>query len=98
MLYRNNIPIILLALFTGKLLILNTWSFESSITLIALAAVVSIFHWRLKDNEYTEIKALVIEQNKEIEELKKQNESVKNHLAGLRMAAGIKSTQVVKSF
>lgn len=79
-------PIILLCLFTGKLLILNEWSYSQAIVLLGLVAVSSIFQIKAKNEEVEELKLLIAAQGKEIEDVRKQNEAVKNHVSGLKLA------------
>jgi cell division protein FtsB len=79
------IPMGLLVLFTGKLMILNTWSFESAIVLVALAAVTAIFHYTAKNEEVKEIKALISTLAKDREDLKKEVADLRTHVSGLKI-------------
>jgi hypothetical protein len=87
----EKIPLGLLCLFTIKLLILNTWSFESAMVLLALAGLTGLFQFKANYDEYQEIKNILIKQTEYIADLQKQNESIRNSISGMKMAAGVKS-------
>lgn len=83
-------PVILLSLFTTKLLILNSWSFESAIVLAALAGAAALFHLKSKNDEMEALKEQLQAQAKELEDLKKSDEAIRSSIAGLKLSAGIK--------
>ena len=87
----EKIPLGLLCLFTIKLLILNTWSFESAMVLLALAGLTGLFQFKANYDQYQEIKNTLIKQTEYIADLQKQNESIRNSISGMKMAAGVKS-------
>lgn len=79
------IPMGLLALFTGKLMILNSWSFESAIVLVALASIAGLFHYKQKNDEVQEMKTLIGTLSKTQEDLKKEIIELRNHVSGLKI-------------
>lgn len=83
-------PLALLCLFTGKLLILSTWSFENALVLTALAAISAVFHIKAKNDDLKAINLLLEQQKNEVEELKKQVDSVKSIVTGMKMASSVK--------
>jgi hypothetical protein len=80
----------LLCLFTVKLLVLNNWSYEQSLVIVALATISAVFHIKAKNNQVESIKLTLEMQSKEIEELKKQSDSIKATISGMKMAHSVK--------
>lgn len=89
------LPLVLLSCYTIKLLVVQTWSFENSIVLMALAGLSAVFQLKAKNDEIKEIRNLLENQSKDIESLKKQDEYLKTSVASMKIAAQSKS-QVMK--
>jgi hypothetical protein len=83
-------PLALLCVFTGKLLLLNSWSYENALVFAALAGISAVFHLKSKNDELKAINLLLEQQKADIEELKKQTDSVKTTISGMKMAQSVK--------
>lgn len=84
-------PLILLCIFTGKLLVLNSWSYQEAIVLLGLAAVSSIFHLKAKNEDVTRLESMLAAHQTEIDFLKSQNDSVKATISGMKLAQSVKN-------
>ena len=83
-------PLVLLCLFTTKLLVLNSWSFESAIVLLALAALSGVFQLKAKNEEIEALKEEILQQKNSILEIQKQTQEVRNAVASVKMSSNIK--------
>lgn len=93
--YLEYAPIALLSCYTVKLLVLQTWSFENSIVLMALAGLSAVFQLKAKNDDIKEIRQLLENQSKDIDLLKKQDEYLKTSVASMKIAVQTKP-QVMK--
>ncbi len=94
----ENIPIGLLCLFTGKLLLLNTWSFENALVLLALAGVTALFQSKAKNEQIKELKEALAVHTKQFEDNKREMEQLRSHVSGLKLASGMKPQSQPRSF
>lgn len=83
-------PLALLCLFTGKLLFIPGFSYPDALVFAALAGISAVFHLKTKNDELKAVNLLLQQQNLELEELKKQMDSVKATISGMKMAQSVK--------
>lgn len=89
----EKIPLVLLCLFTGKLMILNTWSFESAIVLAALAGVVALFQLKAKNDQILSLQKQITGHSEQFEAMKKEMEVLRSHVSGLKLGQSMKPAQ-----
>lgn len=94
----EKIPLALLSLFTVKLMILNTWGLENALVLLGLATVTSVFHYIASHDQLKIITEKLVEHTKQFEDAKKEQESLKTHVSGLKMASQMKSPPPMMKF
>ncbi len=84
------IPIVLLCLFTTKLMILNTWSFESAIVLASLAGVVCLYQFAAKNKQIESLQKQINDHSEQFIATKKEMEQLRSHVSGLKLGASMK--------
>lgn len=89
--YSEHIPVVLLALFTGKLLITQNWSMENAVVLLGLVAVTSIFQLKAKYDQYQDLKNEFKKQKEELELLSKKIEATQSSMMSMKLAAQTKA-------
>lgn len=85
--YIELAPLVLLSLFTTKLLILNTWSFPEAAVLAALSAICCVFQLKAKNDEIKELREVLEKHSTEIQKLQKQDEYLQTSVTSMKIAA-----------
>lgn len=96
--HLEKLPLGLLTLFTIKLMILNTWSYEAAIVLLGLATVTSVFHYIASNDQLKQINNKLAEHSKQFEDAKKDLENLKTHVSGIKLASQMKPQQPMMKF
>ena len=96
--HLEKLPLGLLTLFTGKLIILNTWSYQEAIVLLGLATVTSVFHYIASNDQLKVITEQLKEHSQKFEDVKKETENLKTHVSGIKLGAQMKSAQPMMKF
>lgn len=84
--YSEYTPLVLLSLYTAKLMVVQTWSFPDAIVLLALSGVTALFQLKAKNDEIKEIQTRLIKQSEEIAKLQKQDEYLQTSVTSMRIA------------
>ena len=79
------VPLVLLVLFSGKVFLSGSFSFESSLCLFVLGLIASYYEFKSQDRVISEFKKVLEEQSKLIEENKKELAEVKNHMSSFKL-------------
>lgn len=88
--HLDKLPLVLLCLFTGKLLVVPGFSYPEALVFAALAGISAVFQLKAKNEDVKSINLLLEQQKSEIEDLKKQNDSIKATISGMKMASSVK--------
>jgi len=85
------LPLVLLCLFTGKLLFTTFWSYQEAIVLCALTALAGLFYVKAKNEELQELKTAMGAQTKRLEDTERKMEALSNSVSGIKLANASKS-------
>ena len=91
------VPIVLLTIFSLKILGLSQLTFESATILLIFSLLTSFFEYKTNQHEFTQIKKELEEQNRKIKELTDIQESLKSSVSSLKIATNMK-TQMTPRF
>lgn len=92
--HSEKLPLILLTLFTGKLLILQTFSYEQALVLLGLAVVAGLFHYISTADQLKVINDELKSIKTQFEDVKKHQDNLTSSVSSLRLASNIKTTQL----
>lgn len=79
------IPLSLFVLFSGKALLVGVSSLESAAALLILGGIAAFYEFKSQDKALVALKKQIEEQNKLIEENKKELNEVKTHVASFKL-------------
>jgi hypothetical protein len=88
--HLENVPLVLLSLYTVKLLILQNWSFENALVLVALAGLNGVFQVKAKNDEIKELREVLEKHGAELQKLQKQDEHLQTSVTSMKYAQQVK--------
>lgn len=94
----QRIPLVLFTLFSIKLLILQTFSYESALVLLVMASIVALIETNLKINEIKKLYKAMEDQAQEIKLVKEHQERLSTNVASIKMANNIKTSGTALRF
>lgn len=87
----ERIPLALFVLYTVKLLIIQSFSYENSLVLLVLGSIVALFEMQLKTNQVKDLYKTIETQTQDIKLLKDTQERLNGSISSLKLSSNIKS-------
>lgn len=89
--YLPKIPLLLFAVYTIKLLVTPSWSYESALVLFVLAGLSALFEYNMRSSEVKNLYKALDENKKEIAAIRQHQERLNDSVSSIKLSNNIKT-------